>query len=68
MNFIPLLAIKKKEIPSSEQFKELESLFKKLSSGYLTHREGKDDPRKDQLRNYLYNLFFCDPDGPLSDD
>ena len=52
---------------SSEQFKELEIFFKKLSSGYLMSKEGVEFQKKQQLRNFVYNLFFSEIDSALSD-
>lgn len=56
---------------SSEQYKQLETLFQKLNNGYLMTPEGASGEivaKRNSIRTYLYNLFHSPIDGPLSED
>jgi hypothetical protein len=49
-------------IRSSEQYKEIETLFRKINAGYLIVSKENDSDKqvqkKTQIRNSLYNLLF----------
>ena len=60
-----------RHLRSSEQYKSIELLFKKLNSGYLMAREGATPTQvqtKTNLRNYLYNLLYSCIDNGSSED
>ncbi len=49
-------------IRTSQQYKQIENLFKKINSGYLLSKENENEKqvqKRNQIRHYLYNLLFC---------